>query len=324
MLPIFVISLPQDHERYHDLLEHHRLHASYLSMTKVDGILGSDLTSYENYKACSSFLYRPWLTTGMLGCGLSHLKALQQFLNNDDGEVALILEDDARIRPGISTDQWTFLIDQMKTKEMDILHLGGHETESGYQMLVRGNIQNMDAQSIQNTGPVFWWSTTAAYLVSRKGAEQILNELKGNMIYHLDIVYHGLLQKGVIRGECVDRPWFFTKQYKSHNATQDRILSRIIHRDILHLILSMSVIHIPGIGSVTLLMILGGMFLSILPWPAMILVLLFARGKILLWWSLQFIIIMMLGRTGRIFFFTFWTIVLLLFLMIFVSVSSLV
>lgn len=322
MFSTLVISLPQDHDRYDDLLEHHRLHASYLNPVRVDAIHGSQLTARERREACSSLLYRPWLTASMLGCGLSHLKALRQFLDSSDHhEVALILEDDARIRPGIPMASWTLLVPQMIQQELDILHLGGHETEKGYQMLVRGNGPIITSNDV-SIDAVFWWSTSAAYLVSRKGARQIVDRLRGNMIYHLDTVYQGLVKKKLIRGGCVSRPFFMTRRYPSHNADPDPMFSHVIPPDISHLVLCMSALYVPGAGTITLFMILGGMLLAILPWPLMIIMIAIARGRTLRWWGLEFLLIILTGRSGRIFWFTFWSMMLLVFILIFASASG--
>jgi len=323
MRNVFVISLPQDIDRYNDLLEHHRRHAPHLSITKIEGVQGSKLTLKERRIACRSSLHRPWLTDSMLGCGLSHLKALRQFIDQQKDEIALILEDDARIsltKENMKT-KWDALAKQMKEKNVDLVHLGGHETEEGYNLLVRGvwkKEQNKDEDEIV---PIFWWSTTGSYAVTQRGAKRILEALDGKMNYHVDMVYHGLIRQGVIRGMCVRRPWFLIRSdYTSHNADgqQSAWMTRWIPPDIVHLILTMSILRLPIIGSVTLIMILGGILLSILPLPLMFLLILLVRGRTQGVWAVQFLVILLFPQTRKAWFAAWWM-VLLLFAIVFLT-----
>jgi GR25 family glycosyltransferase involved in LPS biosynthesis len=325
MRNVFVISLPQDADRYHDFLEHHRPLSRSVSITKIEGVQGSKLTPKERRIACKSWLHRPWLTDSMMGCGLSHLKALRKFIDQKDATIALILEDDARIH--IDTDdkninsKWDALEKQMKEKEVDLVHLGGHETKEGYNLLVRGILwqkeKNKDADEIV---PIFWWSTTGSYAVTQRGAKCILEALEGKMNYHVDMVYHGLIRRGIVRGMCVRSPWFMIQSdYKSHNADGHQLwMTKWVDRDIVHLILTMSILRLPIIGSVTPMMVCGGILLSILPLPLMFLLILFVRGRIQKVWGVQFLSILLFPQTRKAWF-VLWWMVLLLFAIVFLT-----
>ena len=340
----YVLSLPQDHARYNDLITHshqHVLDAPFLlTPTKIEGIYGKDLHHEARFQACRSAWYRTWITPSMLGCGLSHLKALNTFLCSPEStRYALILEDDARIQPGLDAALWLKLIQQMKQQELDLVHLGGHETEWGYRTLVGswdgGNSSPPPSPDRARILPVGWWSTTAAYLVTRKGAEKILDRLgKGNLVYHLDTMYHGLIQSGILRTGCVSLPWFMTRSYESHNSSAAGWFDPIFRRmnpDIVHLLLTMSMVQIPFLGfPLTAVILLQGLLLTVIPHGALAVLLVVIVvvdtmkendkniHKLLLF---QCLTILILRKRARIVWLAFWIALFLVFAHIFYSVS---
>jgi GR25 family glycosyltransferase involved in LPS biosynthesis len=332
-MEVYVISLPQDQARYEDLLAHQKEHAPFLPPPiKVEGIYGKDLVPEERARACRSAWYRTWVSSSMLGCGLSHLKALRAFLDSPHGSpAALILEDDARIRPGLTAaSSWASIVQRAQEDGVDLVHLGGHETVWGYQAIVRGRPHGTTTkvEEVTYVVPVGWWSTTAAYVVTRRGASRILEALEGGrMVYHVDTVYHGLLQTGVIRGGCVPTPWFLTRAYESHNSTTVAAwITRAVNPDLVHLLLTMSMIQVPVLGiALTAMVLLPGLLLAVVPNGAVI------AGAVLLALSsdstatrlllFQALTILVLGNRARVFWWVFWLSLLLVFVVVFGRVS---
>ena len=200
-LPTFIISLPKDQPRYDALLQNlhqHSLLPTLLKPSKVTGIYGKSLSPFEKSQACSYLFYRLFISHGMIGCGLSHLKALRTFLEMDPSpdEYALILEDDAHFLPSHHFVQVIQTLSSLDpTEKPDLVHLGGHQNETFYRLLVLGRSSKCYDETRNLYHPIQLWSTTVAYLVKASAAKIILNNVTGgNMVYHVDMVYQGLLK----------------------------------------------------------------------------------------------------------------------------------
>lgn len=94
-LKIYLISLEQDHKRRLDLAE--RFHQTYLKMQWIKAVNGKELSSKEYFSYVRQYFknHQKIITPSEVGCTLSHIKALETFLETDD-EYCLILEDDVR------------------------------------------------------------------------------------------------------------------------------------------------------------------------------------------------------------------------------------
>ena len=345
----YVLSLPQDHARYDDLVAHSHQHVFdapfLLTPTKIEGIYGKDLHHEARVQACRSTWYRTWITPSMLGCGLSHLKALRTFLCSPEStRYALILEDDARIQPGLDAALWLTLIQQMTQQDLDLVHLGGHETEWGYRTLVCGggggflSYPSYPSPERARIVPVWWWSTTASYLVTRRGAQRILARLgDGNLVYHIDTVYHGLIHSGILRAGCVSIPWFMTRPYESHNSIGSRWIDPMMNPDLVHLLLTMSMIQIPFLEiPLTAVLLLQGLLLAVLPLPWLVVMSTLLMVDVAkmhikniknknkldnIFILFQCLTILILRKRARVVWLAFWITLFLIFAHIFYSVS---
>lgn len=99
MPPIYVINLDRDVERMASLAGN--LQALSLSFERVSAVLGKEVPDWE--KLVSSELYSarnrlPMPRPGEVGCYLSHLKAMEAFLQTD-AHWCVILEDDVEVKP---------------------------------------------------------------------------------------------------------------------------------------------------------------------------------------------------------------------------------
>ena len=99
MPPIYVINLDRDVERMASLAG--SLQALDLPFKRVSGVIGKEVPNWE--KLVDGELYGarnrlPMPRPGEVGCYLSHLKAMEEFLRTDQ-PWCVILEDDVEVRP---------------------------------------------------------------------------------------------------------------------------------------------------------------------------------------------------------------------------------
>lgn len=92
-IPVFVISLKRATERRAAISEH--LRSLGVEFEMIDGVEGSALTTDQLAEVVSTGCE---LSKGMIGCNLSHISVYRRIAEGA-ADVALILEDDARLSP---------------------------------------------------------------------------------------------------------------------------------------------------------------------------------------------------------------------------------
>jgi glycosyl transferase family 25 len=99
MPPIYVINLDRDVERMASLAG--SLEALDLPFERVSAVLGKEVPDWEKLVDVELYGARnrlPMPRPGEVGCYLSHLKAMEEFLRTD-APWCVILEDDVEVRP---------------------------------------------------------------------------------------------------------------------------------------------------------------------------------------------------------------------------------
>ena len=99
MPPIYVINLDRDVERMASLAG--SLQALNLPFERVSAVLGKEVPDWEKLVDVELYGARnrlPMPRPGEVGCYLSHLKAMEEFLRTD-APWCVILEDDVEVRP---------------------------------------------------------------------------------------------------------------------------------------------------------------------------------------------------------------------------------
>jgi glycosyl transferase family 25 len=99
MPPIYVINLDRDVERMASLAS--SLQALDLPFERVSAVLGKEVPDWEQLVDAGLYGVRnrlPMPRPGEVGCYLSHLKAMEEFLRTD-APWCVILEDDVEVRP---------------------------------------------------------------------------------------------------------------------------------------------------------------------------------------------------------------------------------
>jgi glycosyl transferase family 25 len=99
MPPIYVINLDRDVERMASLAGN--LQALALPFERISAVLGKEVPNWEQLVDAELYASRnrePMPRPGEVGCYLSHLKAMEEFLRTD-ALWCVILEDDVEVRP---------------------------------------------------------------------------------------------------------------------------------------------------------------------------------------------------------------------------------
>lgn len=135
-----------------------------LSWERIEAVTPDDISADQLARYCNPAAYK-WQTQGELACSLSHVRALQRFLETD-APYGAIFEDDAVLSPSLRTFLDLF---SETAPDVDLLRL---ETEH-----VRLRMVKTPDQTINAVGLFRMYSTgggAAGYVVSRRGAERIV------------------------------------------------------------------------------------------------------------------------------------------------------
>lgn len=171
--PILLISLDVDIERRAELKKRFVKYFPFFNIVSaVDGRL---ICAGEYYKKISEANeHKRIVTPGEVGCTLSHIKALEEYLSSNF-ENCLIIEDDV-----IGCDNDLLKIKNIidKNKEADILICGGQEGLLTRKFIcgdaLDGDVYKVHPKSYKHL------FRTCAYYLSRKAAEDILDFHKKN------------------------------------------------------------------------------------------------------------------------------------------------
>ncbi len=141
-----------------------RFLALAMDFVRVQGLIPDDATVEQRRRYCNPLAYR-WRTEGELACSISHLAAMQAFLDSG-AAFAAVFEDDVMLSPSLDE----FLRDfELAGLPIDLLRL---ETDCASQRRKPRRDQQFGVYSICRM-----FSTgrgTAGYVVSRRAAERII------------------------------------------------------------------------------------------------------------------------------------------------------
>ena len=185
MLKAYVISLKEPTQ----LLQSLPMHG--ISPVWVEGVDGKTLTDAD-ISAVTIGLPRV-ITRAAVAIGLSHLKALQAFIDSRE-DYALIAEDDIIVEPTFR--QYFPSIMANVPTDYDMLYLGcfGCASQHSFLTLVWSALGFIPLnkkheyvnQWIDRPAMIM---ATHSYIVSRIGAQQLLHLLTGKLSNHIDICY---------------------------------------------------------------------------------------------------------------------------------------
>lgn len=172
----YFISLEQDTQRRTELAQ--RFTQNYPEMQWIKAINGKELSAKEYFSYVQQFfnIYKKIITPSEVGCTLSHMKALEKFLETEDG-FCLILEDD------------------VIGKDLDIELIKRNVVQSdlnGLLLLMDQRFYNYDKYILGKLTPYFYQLPrfsikfvlgTCSYALDRETARYMLQIYKNNIDY---------------------------------------------------------------------------------------------------------------------------------------------
>lgn len=173
-MKVFVISIEDDNSpRLTKFLDQSFFSKSQIEFKKF-GIKGGALSAKQYFEQAVRGRTKP-LSPSELGCTLSHLSALNSFLETTD-EYALIFEDDAIIPENMSLDKLESEIKKIEWTENTLLSLGGIQMKEC--LKIRGKIKDYKllGQKILEVVPDFYHRVNyaVAYIVDREMAKNLI------------------------------------------------------------------------------------------------------------------------------------------------------
>lgn len=174
-MQIYIISVEDENSpRWHKFIHQPFFQQKCIPYTKL-GIKGAELTAKVYFELAVKGRSRP-LSPSMVGCTLSHIEALKQFLETADTH-AVIFEDDAIIPETLTLDQ---LQQEIKCLSFDpnlLLSIGGIGMKECQK--VRGTIlkQQFLGKKILHVAPDFYHRIcyAVAYIVDREIAQTLID-----------------------------------------------------------------------------------------------------------------------------------------------------
>lgn len=174
-MQVFIVSVEEDNSsRLNNFLTQPFFKKNNLNYTKI-GIKGGLFSAKRYFELAVKGRSKP-LTPAELGCSLSHLEILNNFLNTQD-EYALIFEDDAIIPPNLTLNLLEDEVKQLNLPLNSLLSLGGIQMKICHK--VRGEIKKKKIldKIILEVNPHFYnrVSYAFAYIVDRAMAKNLID-----------------------------------------------------------------------------------------------------------------------------------------------------
>jgi len=175
-LGIYYISLESDEKRRISLKN--KFPKEFENMKHITATDGRTLASKEYFERLTTYYTKTkeLLTPSEFGCGLSHIAALESFLESNNS-FALILEDDI-----IGTDNDINKVRSIISHLSDdsFLHCGGMDGMKAVQFLYGKKSNLEDFYMLPNFSKKHLWRA-CSYVVTRNSAEMILAYYKQNV-----------------------------------------------------------------------------------------------------------------------------------------------
>jgi len=150
---------------------------------KIFGVIGKELTVSEYFTQGVAGKTKA-MTPGELGCCLSHIAALKDFLSSED-EYAIIFEDDAIQRFDIDLDQLEKDIQDLNLDPSFFLSLGGIQMKVCRKLRGEYQIKKLYSQSLLKVDSQYYENLAYAYayVVDRSMAKELLIFHKTPQVY---------------------------------------------------------------------------------------------------------------------------------------------
>jgi len=173
---IYVINLDRDTKRLETITN--SFNAQGLSFHRFRGIVGKELPTEELKPNVDNFCLNYGCTSGMIGCGLSHLSLYRKLVDDPYADKYIIMEDDASI-----DDKFEQTIREIENTDLnyDILYLRCMSTINCMHIAVYAKLSTGFTVG-KSLAPV----TLAGYIITKEGARKVLEEIP-KLRWHIDV-----------------------------------------------------------------------------------------------------------------------------------------
>ncbi len=164
---IYVINLDRDKERLASVSAN--LEALGLGFERLPAVMGKDVPGWEQLVDLPTYAWRNRLDTpraGEVGCYLSHLKALDTFLQTD-APWCVVLEDDVEVLPACAE----VLRALSEKDDWDLVKLFNFHSGMPVRKRSLGPGHHLVVHLTRTT-------SSAAYVVNRRGAERLIQSMR--------------------------------------------------------------------------------------------------------------------------------------------------
>ena len=154
------------------------------------GVIGKHLTVEQYFNLAVAQQYIP-LSPGELGCSMSHLAALKDFLESDE-DIAIIFEDDVIAAENFDLERFEQQLRKIKLNSHFFLSLGGIEQRLNNRVYGRfESLQLFDRNVLKvHPGSLDRLSGAYAYCLDREMAKTLIQYHKSIRVYdHWDGLY---------------------------------------------------------------------------------------------------------------------------------------
>lgn len=188
--PIYVVNMERSLDRKKYIEDHFLKYkiSNYKFVKAIDG-------SQEDISKILNDVDNLSISKNEAACTISHLKAIEQWLEESDSEYAIFMEDDVSLE---TVDFWNFTwkdFFESVTQKYDILQLA--------------IINNFIVNPRLHLREFLDWSA-AAYLIKRPYAERLIKKHKHDNKYNLSNIRYSSISEGVLfnRALCYSIPLF--------------------------------------------------------------------------------------------------------------------
>lgn len=174
-MKVFIVSIEEENSpRLQQLFNQSFFQNVGVEYVKI-GVKGAELSAKEYFELGVKGRSHP-LSPSMVGCTLSHIKALKEFLKTED-EYGLIIEDDAIFPDNLTIDRLENELIQLKLPKNTLFSIGGILMKECRK--VRGTIlkDKFLNKKILKVSPDFYQRIcyAVAYIVDREMAQTLIN-----------------------------------------------------------------------------------------------------------------------------------------------------
>lgn len=224
-LHIYIINLNRDKQRYENIIKQLKLNTKInTKITRIEAVDGQQLTPKK---------HKGRLTKNQAGCYYSHMKALEQMIN-DNVSIAIILEDDVTL-----TNLFSYLPEYILAlpKDLDVCWIGNSRGKWPRDPCSPYPIPSYDHEDEMIQVNNFLWKLPTiptkdnhpvggyGLLCTRKGAMTMLSVARENHLHDpIDMVYvkHPELEKYMTIPSIVTHCYDFGSNITNENTKKNR------------------------------------------------------------------------------------------------------